>query len=330
MEGDWDKRARENVRFYIDTCHYESEEAFEKSGEWDLENHILGGIDLDPRATVLEIGCGIGRLLKPLARRAAIVIGVDISREMVRQAQARLAALANIRIHKTEGNLSMVESSSVDFCFSFVVFQHFPAKELVFAYFQEAACVLRPGGIFRFQVNQRPEKFDRFHVADTWDGIGLDSSEVEEHLEEAGFKAVDAWGEMTHYAWYTAEEVRKVRPTKLEPLVSFRHTDLDPGAVRRVFERSGGNLSDTQLDMLLRRRLPWRLALDSLLEKWSSLPDEGFIRVVHLALLNREIDPATLGANLSLMQNGRLSRSIFLDCLVSSKEFRDTLVRSKG
>ncbi len=170
MEADWDSRARENSRFFIDTGHFESEEAFEKSGQWDLDTLVLQGIDLSPDASVLEIGCGIGRLLKPLARRAGVVFGVDISGEMVNQARLRLAAFPNIRVHKTEGDLSMVETSSVDFCFSFVEFQHFPAKEPIFAYFEEAARVLRPGGIFRFQVNQRPERFVQSHVAGTWEG----------------------------------------------------------------------------------------------------------------------------------------------------------------
>ena len=329
MEGDWDKRARENVRFYIDTCHYESEEAFEKSGEWDLEKHILGGIDLDPRATVLEIGCGIGRLLKPLARRAAVVSGVDISGEMVRQARTRLVTLPNVTVHKTDGTLSMVAASSVDFCFSMVVFQHFPAKEPVFAYFHEVARVLRPGGVFRFQVNQRPEKFVKHHAADTWDGVGLDHSEVAAHLEQAGFKILDTWGEMTHYAWYTAEEARKVRSAGAESLVQYHQTAIDPTAVLRVFERIGEKLSEATLDALLSRRLPWRVALEFLVQKWSSLTDEEFIRSVHRVLLKREIEAEAFNATLSQMQDGRLPRSVFLDCLVSSKEFRDVLAGLK-
>ncbi len=330
METDWDKRAREDARYYIDTGHSKSEEAFEKSGEWDLESHILQGIELSSNAAVLEIGCGIGRLLKPLARRAAHVIGVDISSEMVRKARARLAEFPNIRIHKTEGDLSMVESSSVDFCFSYVVFQHFPAKEPIFAYFEEASRVLRKGGIFRFQINQRAEKFMQSIVADTWDGVGLDHVEVATHLEQVGFKTLDTWGEMTHYAWYTAEKIKKAWPNEPESMVQFHPTALDSAAPGRVFQRIGEEMTEPTLNALVSRRLAWRVALDFLIEKWSSLNNEEFIRSVHCALLNRGIEAEALSPNLSMMEDGRLTRSVFLDSLVSSKEFRDVLAGLRG
>lgn len=325
MEADWDSRARENSWFFIDTGHFESEEAFEKAGQWALDTHVLQGIDLSPDATVLEIGCGIGRLLKPLARRAGVVIGVDISGEMVNQARLRLAAFPNIRIHKTEGNLSMVDTCSVDFCFSYIVFQHFPAKEPIFAYFEEAARVLRPGGIFRFQVNQRPERFVQTYVAGTWEGVGVEDAEVTAQLEQAGFRTLDAWGEMGSYAWYTAEEVRKLRPKGAEVRLQFRPTILDPAAARDVFERIGEMPSRRTLDGLLSHLMSWRMGLDFLLEKWSLMTDEEFIRSVYRALLNREVEAETLAATLSMMQDGTNTRSYFLDCLVSSKEFRDVL-----
>lgn len=330
MQQDWDKRARENSRFYIDTGHFESEEAFEKAGECDVENHILQGIELHPGATVLEIGCGIGRLLKPLARRAAAVIGVDISGEMVRQARIRLSAYPNVVVHKTDGTLSMVAPSSVDYCFSFVVFQHFPAKQPVFDYFHEVARVLCPAGIFRFQVNQRSEKFDRLHLPDTWDGVGLDHSEVIAQLEQAGFRVVDTWGETTHYAWYTAEEVRQARPTGTESLVRHHQTAMDPTAASRVFERIGEKLSESTREALLSRQVAWRLALEFLLKKWSSLTNEEFVRETYRVLLNRRFDREGFDAYVRWMEDGKLTRSVFLDCVVSSKEFRDVLAGLRG
>jgi len=72
------------------------------------------------------------------------------------------------------------------------------------------------------------------------------------------------------------------------------------------------------------------MALDFLLEKWSSMSDEEFIRCAHRAQFNREIEADALAANVTLLQDGRVSRSVFLDCLVSSKEFRDVLSGSKS
>jgi SAM-dependent methyltransferase len=46
------------------------------------------------RGPVLELGCGTGRIVAPLARAGATVVGVDSSAAMVARARARLAAQA--------------------------------------------------------------------------------------------------------------------------------------------------------------------------------------------------------------------------------------------
>lgn len=163
------------------------------------------------------------------------------------------------------------------------------------------------------------------HVADTWDGVGLDHVEVATHLEQAGFRILDTWGEMTHYAWYTAEKVKKSGSKEPETLTQFHPTTVNPTAVGRLFQRIGEELTDSMLGGLLSRRLVWRMALEFLIEKWSSLNNEEFIRFVHRAMVNREIEAEALRPNLSMMEDGKLTRSVFLDCLVSSKEFRDVL-----
>ena len=43
-----------------------------------------------------------------------------------------------------------------DFTFSFVVFQHIPSKAMIENYVRETARVLRPGGLFKFQLQGDP------------------------------------------------------------------------------------------------------------------------------------------------------------------------------
>jgi SAM-dependent methyltransferase len=73
----------------------------------------------------LDFGCGVGRLVVPLARRFAQVIGVDISATML--AEARLNSdrhgLDNVEFFHSDDNLSQV-SGKFDFIHSFIVFQH--------------------------------------------------------------------------------------------------------------------------------------------------------------------------------------------------------------
>ena len=66
--------------------------------DWDIEAEVdwlLGRLGLDCRS-VLEPGCGSGRVLAALARRGLEVVGIDRSPAMVELATARLAGNAEI------------------------------------------------------------------------------------------------------------------------------------------------------------------------------------------------------------------------------------------
>ncbi len=66
MRSDWDRRARENAQHFIACGHSESDEVFWASGRRDLDQLILHDVVLDSTARALEIGCGMGRILRPL------------------------------------------------------------------------------------------------------------------------------------------------------------------------------------------------------------------------------------------------------------------------
>jgi SAM-dependent methyltransferase len=55
--------------------------------------HIVGRLDLDVRAQVLDVGCGPGWLSEFLARCGYWVTGVDVSEDMVKVARERIAAI---------------------------------------------------------------------------------------------------------------------------------------------------------------------------------------------------------------------------------------------
>lgn len=182
-------------------------EADEKKAEASalraLETRILKGIHLDDRC-VLEIGCGIGNLLRPLSARAREVHGVDISGEMLKQATERLAGHPNIVVHKTDGRLGMFPDKYFDFVFSTGVFIHFPNKSLVYQYFQEVSRVLKPGGVFRFQVDGRSYLRWRLHKGGTLRGVVFTQRELRENLEKFGFKVQEITGAESLDVWTTA------------------------------------------------------------------------------------------------------------------------------
>src|SRR3989338_224132 len=66
MKKEWNQRAKMNSLFVIATEHSDSEEDFWKSGTIECEK-IIGNKE-PSKMNVLEIGCGIGRILIPMSK----------------------------------------------------------------------------------------------------------------------------------------------------------------------------------------------------------------------------------------------------------------------
>lgn len=159
MRCDWDKRARRDAFLYIASWRRNWEESsFFESGEQDylrLVQPILLKLQFDPsNKSMVELGCGAGRMTRSFAQRFQSVTAVDISVEMQCRAKGYLQSFSNIRWVLSDGEaLSGIESNSVDFVFSYLVLQHMPHKEFVFSSIHEMMRVLRPGAAFLFQFN---------------------------------------------------------------------------------------------------------------------------------------------------------------------------------
>jgi SAM-dependent methyltransferase len=78
---------------------------------------------------VLDFGCGVGRLVLPLAALANEVVGVDVSPSMINEARKNCAdqKIENVRF------LTNIKESpqelKFDFIHSFIVFQHIPTRK---------------------------------------------------------------------------------------------------------------------------------------------------------------------------------------------------------
>jgi SAM-dependent methyltransferase len=159
MQREWEQRARENPRFFICTDVPDTEEEFIASGLRDYQAHVrsfLKSVDFDPAGkSALEIGCGIGRMTRFFCEDFAGVIAVDISPAMIER--ARMGASPRARFLVGSGcDLAGIADNSVDFAFSYIVFQHIPDKHAILRYIEEAGRVLKPAGVFHFHVNGLP------------------------------------------------------------------------------------------------------------------------------------------------------------------------------
>lgn len=202
MRADWNRRAEEDANYFV---------AFGRRGQDDDEFFATGADVLrnleremqrtPARDAALEIGCGPGRLLRPLSSRFAEVHGVDVSGEMVRLARERLRGTPNAHVHVNSGSdLSRFPDNTFDFVYSYAVFQHIPSREVVFAYLRETKRVLKPGGIARFQVNGLGPVTG---ACDTWSGVRITSDEIAAFATEQSLALLALEQPGTQYMWVT-------------------------------------------------------------------------------------------------------------------------------
>jgi SAM-dependent methyltransferase len=158
MQSFWDRRAREDAYFFIDNrlaYRHPDLARFWSEGERDLDRILeLLGVRIRATDTVLDIGCGVGRLTRPIAARAAHVYGLDISPEMLDRARRQHADVHNVEWLLGDGvSLRPLGEGSVTACVSHVVFQHIPDPQITLGYVAEMGRVLAPGGWAAFQVS---------------------------------------------------------------------------------------------------------------------------------------------------------------------------------
>lgn len=216
MKKEWNERSKIDTKFAIRTCLNQTDKEFWDSGikARDLIlsvnssrfNLILQ--EKDPKnMKVLEIGCGIGRILIPMASIFGEAIGIDVSKEMVKTGNEYIKNIPNCRILENNGSdLNMFPNDSFDFCYSVLVFQHMPKKEIIKKYVQEIARVLKKNGIFWFQV--RGTVPTKQHEITTWNGVRLSSQEIHEMAENNQFEILEENGENTDYYWLTFRSVK--------------------------------------------------------------------------------------------------------------------------
>jgi SAM-dependent methyltransferase len=207
MRDDWDQRARENARYYVNTQTMEwSDEEFFASGEGTVAEQILNDTwnvcqgKAPAKMRVLEIGCGAGRVTRALANLFGEVHAVDVSGEMVRQAAQALSDRPNAFVYQNNGkDLTVVPSLEFDFAFSSIVFQHIPSREVIESYVREVNRLLRPGALFKFQVQGDVNM--KTKPDDTWLGVPFSERQAAEMAYRCGFDPRYRHGAGQQYFW---------------------------------------------------------------------------------------------------------------------------------
>jgi SAM-dependent methyltransferase len=245
MRKEWDARARKDAFFYIASWRTNWDVSdFLDSGRKDCERFVspvLDRIGFSPAGkTMLELGCGAGRMTQAFAARFDRVIALDVSGEMLDRARTLAQDVQNIQWTQANGlDLEGVASESVNFAFSYLVLQHLPNEKIVSRYIRELLRVLKESGICLFQVNgmlkptmnwkghlawkvidglwtihltsmsravARILGFDSDMAGKSWHGAAMTSKSVIDAVEAAGGTVLEISGEDTPMAWYCARK----------------------------------------------------------------------------------------------------------------------------
>jgi SAM-dependent methyltransferase len=228
MRSDWNRRALEDANFYVAFGRRNQDEreflstAAEVTSALETEFSRLPPASPD-RRSALEIGCGPGRLMRPMSRHFGEIHGADISDEMIRLAGEQLKDIPHAHVHVTpDSTLSMFADGSFDFVYSYIVFQHIPNRDVVLNYLREAGRVLKPGGLLRCQLRGTPPLDSELgRESTTWTGCHFSAAEVAAFAREHRLQLVAVSGVQTQYMWITLR-----KPPARLPEPDFSHLVL--------------------------------------------------------------------------------------------------------
>lgn len=255
MREEWDRRVSHDYRYWM-SDGVEDDTRMWETGARDFEMLIRG---LEPEAlreqVSLEIGCGVGRLLRPAARYFRRAIGLDVSQEAIREAERLLADLPNVELVLGNGiNLSSIATGSVDFAFTFAALSSMPVS-VIANYLAELARVVRPGGVMRLQVYLGKEQ-------DTYEE---DTIAIRSFSEERFVAAISRAGFTVEFVeeFSLPFEVSNKEDGLIAKIVGLRRSNIQGGMPSEVKEellpsgeRSAGDLwqgSETEYLMALAR-----------------------------------------------------------------------------
>jgi SAM-dependent methyltransferase len=138
-----------------------------KFGRWETAKFLANGDrqvqDLVARArllgrprewkSVLDFGCGVGRLAPALSSYFDAYCGLDLSPEMVRRACELHGGRPNCRfLVNHDATLEQFQDQSFDLACTFFVLQHLTDQSVTLSYIRSLFRLVRVGGLLAFQL----------------------------------------------------------------------------------------------------------------------------------------------------------------------------------
>lgn len=181
--------ARHDAGYFPNSEQHRNWKVYDRVPEW-LSSRV------NTSDTVLEIGCGYGEWMIPLAPHVASVTGIDIHNAPILKARElfRAAGLRNAEAYLSSGTDIPYLRDSFAVVYSISVFQHLP-RSIVKGYIAETNRVLVPGGLalhhFRNADNVGPFPPLAIDITVNHTGdfsVGWTAAQVREAGEQVGWQ----------------------------------------------------------------------------------------------------------------------------------------------
>lgn len=192
----WDILARIKPNYFIySDIKNNDENKYINSGYEDVRRLIINDDILKSKinfndASVLEIGCGNGRMTQFIGNNFKKIYAIDISSHMIALAQQRLENFSNIEFLVSDGDKLPIQNNIADLVFSYIVFQHFPNIEMVEENLKEVKRVLKNEGIAKIQFRGKVSSGGAFRIFKWYYGVFFSEKELNDILVRNGLKLI--------------------------------------------------------------------------------------------------------------------------------------------
>ena len=158
----WEHFAREDAEYYVLTGIGRSADAagleqFFESGREAAAAIMREVADLLPgHALAVEFGCGVGRLLIPVAPHFDRLIGVDVAPTMIEKLNANCRRFGVQNVTGVLADEPWERSCGADLVYSWLVFQHIEDIGIIEDSLSRLAAALKTRGVALLQFDTRP------------------------------------------------------------------------------------------------------------------------------------------------------------------------------
>ena len=242
MKRDWDRRAEADPYYWVAATQEADLESYHASASKDCDVFLTGleglGTELAD-GSLLDLGCGIGRMTALLGSHFKSVVGVDVSSQMIEQARALHGDQDNVSFLVNSGaDLSELEDQSFRVICSYSVLPHLP-PDIVEAYFKEMGRILEFDGVVRYQFwvgpSHHPEDHDTLGIH-VYTETELDVLHRKAGLVEVSREEIDYFDPVLKLkpVWVNARRKSEVEPEQLMQVE--REVDEELGEHERQLE----------------------------------------------------------------------------------------------